>query len=63
MAAAAGLLLGLRVRPLLVLSAGGLAAMMLGAVVVRLRVRDPLLEAIPALVLLCLNLFIALSAR
>ena len=62
-AAAAGLLLGLRVRPLLVLSAGGLAAMMLGAVVVRLRVRDPLLEAIPALVLLCLNLFIALSAR
>ena len=62
MAAGAGLLAGLRYRPLLLLSAGGLAAMMLGAIVVRLRVRDPLLSVIPAAVLLCLNLFIVLSA-
>ncbi|MEO6209511.1 MAG: DoxX family protein [Gemmatimonadaceae bacterium] len=42
MAAGAGLLAGLRFRPLLLLSAGSLAGMMLGAIVVRLRVRDPL---------------------
>lgn len=61
-AAAAGLLAGLRVRPLLLLSAGGLAAMMLGAIVVRVRVGDPLPATIPALLLLCLNLFIVMAA-
>lgn len=63
MLAAAGLLVGLRVRPALLLSAGGLAVMMAGAVVVRLRVRDPLPAAIPALILLCVNLFVVLAAR
>ncbi|MDQ6635403.1 MAG: DoxX family protein [Gemmatimonadota bacterium] len=63
LAAGVGVLTGLRFRPLLLLSAGGLAAMMLGAVVVRLRVRDPLLAAIPALLLFCLNLFIVLAAE
>jgi hypothetical protein len=58
----AGLLAGLRFRPLLLLSAGGLAVMMLGAVVVRIIVRDPLVSAIPAVLLLCLNLFILLAA-
>ena len=62
MAAGAGLLAGLRFRPLLLLSAGGLAAMMLGGVVVRLRVGDPLVSSIPAVLLLCLNLFILLAA-
>lgn len=62
MAAGAGLLAGLRFRPLLLLSAGGLAAMMLAAMVVRLRVGDPLVSAIPAALLLCLNLFILLAA-
>ena len=62
MGAGVGLLAGLRFRPLLLLSAGGLAAMMLGAMVVRLRVRDPLLAAIPALLLFCLNLYIVLAA-
>ncbi len=61
-AAGAGLLAGLRFRPLLLLSAGGLAGMMLGAIVVRLRVRDPLVSAIPAVLLLCLNLYILLAA-
>lgn len=61
-AAAVGLLAGLRVRPLLLLSAGGLAGMMLGAIVVRLRVDDPLPSAIPAVLLLGLNLFIVLAA-
>lgn len=62
MAAGAGLLAGLRFRPLLLLSAGGLAAMMLGAIIVRLRVRDALVSAIPAVLLFCLNLFILFSA-
>ena len=61
-AAGAGLLAGLRFRPLLLLSAGGLAGMMLGAMFVRLRVRDPLVSAIPAALLLCLNLFIVIRA-
>ncbi|MEO8879615.1 MAG: DoxX family protein [Gemmatimonadaceae bacterium] len=61
-AAGAGLLTGLRFRPLLLISAGGLAGMMLGAIVVRIRVRDPLLTVIPALLLLCLNVFILLAA-
>lgn len=62
MAAGAGLLAGLFFRPLLLLSAGGLAGMMLGATVVRLRVGDRLVSAIPAVLLLCLNLFILLAA-
>lgn len=61
-AAAAGLLAGLRLRPLLLLSAGGLAAMMLGAIFVRLRAREPLLAAIPAALFFGLNLFIVLAA-
>lgn len=61
MAAGAGLLAGLRFRPLLLVSAGGLAAMMLGAIVVRLRVGDPVRSALPAVFLLVLNLFIVLA--
>ena len=61
-AAGSGLLAGLRFRPLLLLSAGGLTGMMLGAIIVRLRVRDPLILAIPAVLLLCLNLYILLAA-
>ena len=57
-----GLLAGYVFRPLLVLSASAFAAMMLLAVLVRIRIRDPLLDTIPAFVLLCLNLFLAVSA-
>lgn len=62
LAAGAGLLAGLRFRPLLFLSAGGLAGMMLVGTVVRLRVRDPLVSVIPAVLLLCLNLYILLAS-
>ena len=62
MAAGVGLLVGLRSRPLLLLAAGGLAGLMLGGIVVRLRVRDPLVSTIPAVLLLCLNVFILLAA-
>jgi uncharacterized membrane protein YphA (DoxX/SURF4 family) len=62
MAAGAGLLAGLRFRPLLLLAAGGLAMMMLAAILVRLRVRDSLVSVIPAALLFALNLFILLGA-
>lgn len=53
-----GLLAGFRYRPLLLLSAGGFAAMMSLAVLVRIRIRDPILEIVPALVLLGLTLLL-----
>lgn len=64
-AASAGLMVGAaddRLRPLLTLSAVGLAAMMFVALLVRLRIRDPWMAALPAFGLLCLNLYIAVSA-
>ena len=61
-AASLGLLAGYLFRPLLLLSAGGLAAMMLLGVLVRLRIRDPLFAAIPAFALFVLNLFIVAAA-
>ncbi len=54
-AASLGLLLGQRYRPLLLLSAGGLALMMFLAVATRFRIKDPPVAAIPALVLCLLN--------
>jgi hypothetical protein len=61
-AASLGLLLGLFYRPLLLLSSGGLALMMFLAVVTRFRIKDPLLAAVPALVLCLLNAFIFVRA-
>ena len=61
-AASAGLLLGIRYRPLLLLSASGLAVMMLAAVAVRVRIRDPIHAALPALGYFLLNAFIAWRA-
>ena len=57
-----GLFAGYFSRPLLLLSAGGLATMMLLGVIVRLRIRDPLAAAIPAAAFLALNLFIVAAA-
>ena len=57
-AASVGLIAGYFYRPLLLVSAGGLATMMFLAVLVRLRIRDPLYMAIPALVLGGINVFL-----
>ncbi|MBA2677085.1 MAG: DoxX family protein [Ktedonobacteraceae bacterium] len=57
-----GLVVGHFNRPILLLSAGGLATMMFFAVIVRLRIRDPLYAALPALTLFALNLFIVVAA-
>jgi uncharacterized membrane protein YphA (DoxX/SURF4 family) len=58
----AGLLVGLRVPIVLVLASGGLALLMLLGVITRIRVRDPLLETLPATVLMVMNGFILLVA-
>ena len=55
-----GLLAGYYSRPLLLVSAGGLAVMMILALIVRVRIRDPLIAMIPAFVLMCLNVFLFL---
>lgn len=57
-----GLLAGFFFRPLLVLSAGGFAVMMLAAVLVRIRIRDPISAMVPAFALLCINLLLAAYA-
>ena len=57
-----GLLAGYFYLPLLLLSAGGLAVMMVLGMLVRLRIRDPLFAAIPAFALFTLNIFIVAAA-
>lgn len=56
---ATGLLLGLVVPIFGALGAAGLAAQMLAAVIVRIRIRDSVLQTIPALLYLFLNFWIA----
>lgn len=57
-----GLFAGYRYRPLLLMSAGGFAVMMLLAVLVRMRIRDPIQAMVPAFVLLLLNLVLIVLA-
>ena len=56
------LLAGYVFRALLLLGAAGFTIMMLLAVLVRIRIRDPLHMMIPAFVLMCLNLFLVVRA-
>lgn len=56
-----GVLAGHFVRPILLLSAGGFAMMMLLAILVRVKIRDPIYTMVPALVLMLLNLFIVFA--
>ena len=58
-AGALGLSAGFVFRPFAVLSATGLSVLMLFAVLARIRVRDSLLQTIPAFVLLLANVFVA----
>ncbi|MDG2305492.1 MAG: DoxX family protein [Candidatus Binatia bacterium] len=57
-----GILLGHFFSPLLIASAAGLSLLMFLGVLTRIRVRDPLLETLPALLLMFVNLFIVLHA-
>lgn len=56
------LLAGYVFRPMLLLAAAGFTAMMFLAVVVRIKIRDPVLAMVPALLLMCLNLFLLVRA-
>lgn len=57
---AVGLLLGYLVPPLVVVASGGLTLLMLLGVATRIRVRDPLVQALPAALLLLVNAYIFL---
>ena len=59
---AAGLVAGYVVPVLTVAASGGLAALMVLGVLVRLRVRDPLVAMLPAIGLLFLNAWIFIHA-
>ncbi len=56
-----GLLLGLTQPWLGQLAAGGLALMMLVAIIVRIQIKDTLLQTIPALLYLALNAYLCLD--
>ena len=56
---ALGLIVGQFWPPLVPFSAGGLALMMVVGVATRIRVLDSLAQTLPALMLMCVNLFIA----
>ena len=57
-----GLIAGHWSRPILLLSAGGLALMMLLALVTRYKIRDSLVEAMPAFSLFVLNAYLFVEA-
>jgi hypothetical protein len=53
-----GLIGGLYYNPLMLLSSAVLTVLMIGAVFVRMKIKDPILLWLPALVLLFLNMFL-----
>jgi DoxX-like family len=55
---ALGLLIGLKINSILLVSAGGLAVLMLLGVAVRIKVSDTLLVTLPALFFMILNAYI-----
>ncbi len=57
-----GLLAGFAFRPLLIAAAGGLSLLMLLGVATRIRIRDSLLQTLPALVFFALNGFVLVVA-
>lgn len=55
---ALGLLLGLKLRPILLISSGGLALLMLLGVAVRISVKDGIWVSLPAFFFMLLNAYI-----
>ena len=53
-----GLLVGMRLHPLLLVAAGGLAILMLLGVAVRIKMRDSFLISLPATFYMLLNAYI-----
>ncbi len=61
-AASLGIIVGHFYRPILLISAGGLATMMILGVITRVKIKDPLPAALPAFALCLLNLLIFAAA-
>ena len=59
---ALGLILGYFVPHLTVAAAGGLTVLMAAGIVVRIRCRDSLVDALPATVMMLVNLYIVIYA-
>lgn len=59
--AGSGLLLGLTQPWMGQLAAGGLALMMVVAIIVRIQIKDTLLQTIPALFYLALNIYLCFA--
>jgi hypothetical protein len=57
-----GLFVGLLVPAVMVVASAGLALLMLLGVIARIRVRDAILETLPAAVLLVANVFVLVQA-
>ena len=57
-----GLLLGLMFQPILIVSSGGLALLMLLGFGVRLKMKDGFLLSLPSLIFMILNLYICIQA-
>lgn len=55
---ALGLLVGLKLLPILLISAGGLAVLMFMGVIVRIKIKDKLWLSLPALFFMLLNAYI-----
>ncbi len=59
---ASGLLVGLLFNPILIISSGGLATLMLLGVLIRVKTKDSLVVSLPALFFCGLNSYICLRA-
>jgi hypothetical protein len=57
-----GLILGLQYKPLMILSSSGLMILMFMGTLVRIRMKDPLVQIIPAFCLMLVNAYILYTA-
>ncbi len=55
---AIGLVIGLAINPILLISSGGLAALMLMGLIVRIKIRDRISVSLPAFLFMLLNSYI-----
>lgn len=56
-----GLLIGLEYKLILQLSSLGLCLLMLSGLVVRIKIKDPFVQTLPALILFLVNLYIFIN--
>lgn len=59
---AIGLVVGLTINPVLLISSGGLAVLMFMGLVVRIKIRDSMWASLPALLFMLLNSYISMKS-